>query len=189
MDQTADYELFAHLNPEDERPLHCWLSTSGAKLLRFRSETFPLEQVAWDTLEANGRDECLSLWYEDVFTAAELAGDYSRDRCGVNYDTWDLPVIRYQRQWYWKKQASIFAIRWDCSYEAFRLNWPESAFTPEMIADFNQRLELLREHFWRLHGWLGQNYRRAGRRTFIGRGAAMDSEELRVLYGAPFGIH
>ncbi len=187
-ESTEELRIDAHLNQADEEPLREWLAGSGARLLRAFSPAFPLEQVAWSSLQQVGRDECLAIWYEDVFRPHELAAEFSRDFGGLYFDSWDLPVIIYQRQWYRKHGTTIFEISWECSYRSFRLGWPEEAFLPDQIADFERRLALLREHFAQLRRQMQQLYLPVSDGSFLARGAVEESDELRQFEGHYLGL-
>lgn len=164
-----------YMTEEDERPLLAFLASTGGRIIHlFAREWPPLPMTT--PPKTCGEDECLAIWYPDVFSQAEMMLPECHPEKGPHgcFDAWDLPFITFQRMWYWKKQGTIFAVEMD--YRAFRPNRPEEqAFPSEEMADFENRLMLLKKHAAEIEQWCQANLRSG----HIGDGAWQESEELR----------
>ena len=103
-----------YMTPADEAPLLDFLRQDGGKIVRMFSSEWPPVPLKRPP-EACGDDECLAVWYSDVISEAELEHPDCRPIRGRHgrFDAWSLPLVTFQRQWYWKKQATIFAVELD----------------------------------------------------------------------------
>lgn len=167
------YQLY--MTEEDERPLLEFIRGTGGRIVHIFSPVWPPVPLA-SPPRTSGDDECLAIWYPDVIGEDELRHLDCHPERGPHgrYDAWELPLVTFQRQWYWKRQATILAVELD--YRAFRPNRPEGAeFTGEEVADFEHRLARLIQHAEAIEAWCTPRLREG----YIGEGAWSESEELR----------
>lgn len=161
----------------DERPLLEFVQIAGGRVIHIFSPQWPPVPMTAPPRTC-GDDECLAIWHPDVIAEQELMHPDCHPIIGSHgcYDAWSLPMITFQRQWYWKKQATIFAVELD--YRSFRPNRPEDAvFSFDEIADFERRLALLRQFAEAIRDWCASQLLHG----YIGQGALAASEELRMF--------
>lgn len=165
----------AYLTAKDEPPLLDFLRGTGGRIIRIFSPVWPPPELTAPPCDCSG-DECLAIWHADVISEAELLLPDCQPEKGPHhcYDAWSLPFITYQRQWYRKKQATIFAVEMD--YRGFRPNRPEDAvFLQHEIDDFGRRLALLNQHAEAIAHWCKSRLRYG----YIGEHAWQESDVLR----------
>lgn len=167
--------LEVYMTEGDEPPLLEFVRGTGGRVIRIFSPVWPPVPLA-DPPRRCGDDECLAIWYPEIIAEDELLHPDCHPEKGVHgrYDAWALPLITFQRQWYWKQGATILAVELD--YRSFRPNRPEGAeFAAHEIADFERRLALLGQRADAIFGWCASSLRDG----YIGEGAWRDCEELR----------
>ncbi len=164
-----------YVTPDDERPLLEFIRGTGGRIIHMASPVWPPVPMTLPP-RASGADECLAIWYPDVIGEAELQHPDCHPERGPHgcYDAWELPLVTFQRQWYWKRQATILAVELD--FRAFRPNRMESEeFTDAEIHDFQLRLARLVAHGFKIRDWCLRRLRDG----YIGEGAWRESEVLR----------
>ena len=125
----------------------------------------------------------LNFWFPQVISEEEL--DLPANR--VNdafpfpelFTSEDWPVIQLQVESPPNvvKRPSILSL--NATYGAFRCNWDEEDFTPEDIADFQSRLETLRNLFVQLHEWCQRSLIQLDTSTFCGPTLWKNNEKFR----------
>jgi hypothetical protein len=112
----------------------------------------------------------LSFWFPEVISEDELNLPENRinDAFPALFTSEDWPVIQLQLESPPNvvKRPSILSC--DATYRAFRCNWEEEDFTPEVTADFLERLTTLRGLFLRLYEWCQTTLVQLGTFTFCG---------------------
>jgi len=164
---------------QDEPPLLNFVRSSGGTLIRIFSPVWPPTPLAGPPRTC-GEDECLAIWYPEIISSHELLLPDCQPEKGPRacYNAWELPFVTVQRQWYWKKQATIFAVELD--YRSFRPNRPEDAeFPADEIADFERRLTLLRSRVGDIRTWCTGHLWSLTPDCFAAEGAWEASDDLR----------
>lgn len=167
--------FYAYMTPEDELPLWDFIQRTQGRVIHIFSAEWPPVPLVTPPA-ACAEDECLGIWYAEVISGEELRLPACHPARGPHgcFDAWGLPLITFQRQWYWKRQPTIFAIELD--YRAFRPNRPEEAeFAAEEVADFEYRLALLRGKLESIREWCSAHLLPG----HIGKNAWDAAEELR----------
>ena len=173
------------MTEQDERPLLDFLCSSGGHLLRMFSPVWPPVPLV-QAPKTCGDDECLGIWYPEVIPQHEFLLPDCRPDKGAHgcYELWELPLITFQRQWYFRKQCTIFAVELD--YRSFRPGRPATAeFTAAEIGEFEQRLCLLHQRATMIRDWLAKHLRVVCANDpvfpdcFAGEEAWQESERLR----------
>lgn len=171
----------AYMTEADEPPLWDFIAKTGARLVRIFSPVWPPALLA-AAPKTEAEDECLAIWYPEVFAEQEFLLTDCQPEVGPHgcYVAWELPLITCQRQWYWRKQATIFAM--EKNYRAFRPQRDEDfVFAAEEIVDFEYQLVQLRQRVRAIRDWLGARCYRFGSDCFAANGALTASLELQQI--------